>query len=307
MRIVFMGTPEFAVKSLERLYSDGYDIAGVYSQADKPRNRGMKKSFSPVKELALSFGTPVYQPETLRDGLFVESIKKQSCDLIVLVAYGKLLPKEILDVPKLGCINIHGSILPKYRGASPIQHAILNGEKETGVTSMYISEEMDAGDVILTKKTSIDDNETSVELFERLSILGSELLSETVDAISNGSATRMPQNHNEATFAPLLTKDMSPIDWAKSAYEIKNRVRGLLPWPVATMELEGKTLKVFNAEVSGNATGKSPGSLVSYGRPALEIACADSTVIVNEIQAPGGKRMSTEDYLRGNPIKRDRL
>ena len=300
-----MGTPGFAVKSLGQLYSDGHDIVGVFTQADKSRNRGMKKSFSPVKELAISFDTPVYQPTTLRDNRIVNTIKELQCDLITVVAYGKMLPKEILDIPPLGCINIHGSILPKYRGPSPIQHAVLNGEKETGVTSMYISEEMDAGDTILVKRTTIGEDETSLDLFERLSIIGAELLSETIKAISDKTAKRIPQKHNEATYAPLLSKEMSPIDWTKNTKTIKNLVRGLVPWPVATMELEGKVLKVFKVEVTGITSGKKSGSIISCGKSGFEVACADGSVNVIEVQAPGGKRMHAAEYIRGNPVRQE--
>jgi methionyl-tRNA formyltransferase len=302
MRIVFMGTPEFARKSLERLYNDGHDIVGVFTQADKRRDRGMKLSRSPVKELALSFGTPVYQPVTLKDGGFTSLLSELRCDLLALVAYGKLLPAESLNVPPLGCVNIHGSLLPKYRGPSPIQHAIINGEKETGVTSQYISEKMDTGDILLVKRTPIGEDETSAELFERLSILGAELLGETVEALSHDSIERIPQDHTEATYAPLLTKDMSPIDWTKNPYEIKCMVRGLFPWPVATMELDGKTVRVFTVETTDKAVGMEPGSIVSYCRLGLEVACAGGTVIIKEMQAPGGKRMGAADYLRGSPL-----
>ncbi|MCL2662448.1 MAG: methionyl-tRNA formyltransferase [Oscillospiraceae bacterium] len=299
MRIVFMGTPDFAAKSLERLYNDGHDIAGVFTQADKPRNRGMKLSFSPVKELALAYNIPVFQPSTLKDGVAAGIIRELNCDLLALVAYGKILTKEIIEMPPYGSINIHGSILPKYRGASPIQHAILNGDTETGVTSQYIAKEMDAGDIILTKKTAIGENETSGELFLRLCIMGAELLSETVEAIEKGTAQRKPQNPNEVTYAPKLTREMSPIDWTKNAFEIKNKVRGLSPWPAATMELDGKTLKVFSVGISDNKEDIPPGSIISAGKAGLEIACADGTVLVREVQAPGGKRMSAADYLRG--------
>jgi len=298
MKIVFMGTPEFAVKSLERLYNDGHDITGVFTRADKPRSRGMKLSYSPVKELALKHGTAVYQPSKLSAKLF-ENI---DCDIIAVVAFGMLLPKEILEIPPLGCINIHGSLLPKYRGASPIQHAILCGEKETGVTSMYLSEGMDDGDILYTLATQIGEDETGGQLVERLGVIGAELLSYTIEKIGCGEAASLPQNHNEATFAPLLTKDISPIDWSKTAYEIKCKVRGLIPWPVATMELGGKVLKVFSVDITADKTTVTPGAVIPSGRPGLEIACADSTVIINKLQAPGGKVMSAADYLRGNKI-----
>jgi len=298
-----MGTPEFASISLERLYRDGHDIAGVFTQADKPGNRGMKVMTNPVKELALSFNTPVYQPVTLKDGNTAGIIKDLQCELITVVAYGKLLPKEIIELPPLGCINIHGSLLPKYRGASPVQQAVINGEKETGVTSMYISEEMDAGDILLTKKTFIGDDETAVDLLKKLSHLGAELLSETVKEISLGKIKRKQQNHDEATYAPLLTRDMSPIDWNKSAFTIKCMVRGLQPWPVATMMLDGSLLKVFAVDICEEKTGKEPGCIISFGNHGVEIACCDGSIIIKEVQAPGGKRMPAADFIRGNPIK----
>jgi len=299
MRIIFMGTPEFAVESLKKLYNDGHDIAGVFTQADKRKNRGLKLSFSPVKELALSHNTPVYQPVTLKDGAAAQIIRDVGCELIVVVAYGKILPKEILDIPSLGCINIHGSVLPKYRGPSPIQHAVINGETETGVTSQFIAEEMDAGDIISIKKILIADNDTSEDLFVKLSFTGAKLLSETVRDLKLGLTNRKPQNHNEATYAPLLTKGMAPINWAKSAHSIKCLVRGLIPWPVATMEFNGTVIKVFSVDPTGNKTDALPGSIVSYGTEGIEVACADGTVIVKEVQAPGGKRMPAADYIRG--------
>ena len=299
MKIVFMGTPEFARKSLQRLYTSSHEITCIFTQADKPKNRGMKVTYSPVKELALYNGTPVYQPVSLKDENVSNQLKELNPDLVVVVAYGKMLPNEILNIPPKGCINIHGSILPKYRGASPIQHAILNGEKKTGVTSQYISEEMDAGDIISIKETTIGENETSIDLFERLGDLGAELLVETVDSIFRGNAARTPQNHNEATYAPLLKKSMSPIDWTQKTHEIKWKVRAFLPWPTATFELDGITLKVFDVDLTDEITNKNPGTVISTGKSGIEIACTDGTVIIKELQAPGGKRMPAKDYLRG--------
>jgi methionyl-tRNA formyltransferase len=300
MRIVFFGTPDFAKKPLERLYKDGHDIVGVFTQPDKPRNRGMKLSYSPVKEAAIQHGTPVFQPSTLRDGTALEALKELGCDIIAVVAYGKLFPPEILEFPPFGCVNIHGSLLPKYRGAAPIQWAVLNGEKETGVSSMYMAEEMDAGDVLFTRKTLIGDNETAGELYDRLAVLGAELLSGTIAAIAEGKAVRMPQNHDEATFAPLLSKGMSPIDWFETAYMIKCKVRGLNPWPVATTELNGAACKVFSVDISGQKAAAAPGEVVSTGESGIEIACADGSVFIKELQAPGGKRMPAADYIRGH-------
>ena len=303
MRIVYMGTPGFAVPPLERLHSDGHDIAAVFTQPDRPKNRGMKVAFPPVKEFALKHGIQVYQPGTLKDGEALELLRGLKCDLIAVVAYGKLLPREILELPPLGCVNIHGSILPKYRGAAPIQWAVLNGDKETGVTSMYMGEQLDAGDILLCKKTQIGEDETSGELHDRLSILGAELLSETVEAIANGTAVRIPQDHGEATFAPPLSKDMSPIDWAKPAREIKCKVCGLNPWPVATAQIQpGTVCKIFSVDIREQAHGTIPGEIVSAGAHGIDVACADGIVTIRELQAPGGKRMSAADYLRGNPI-----
>ena len=302
MKIVFMGTPDFAVKSLERLYTDGCDIAAVFTQPDKPKNRGMKMVMSPVKELALEKGTRIYQPQSLKDGEALEILKSLSPDLIAVVAYGKLLPREILQLPKLGCVNIHGSILPKYRGSAPIQWAVLNGEHETGVTSMYMAEAMDAGDIIMIKKTKIGDDETSGALYDRLGGLGAGLLSETVSAIENGTAGRTKQNDDEATYAPPLRKDMSPIIWDKPSGAVICQIRGLNPWPAATAEIGGINFKVYKAVMTGNETKAKPGTLLNAGKDGIEIACSDGTVIIKELQAPGGKRMNASDYLRGHPL-----
>jgi len=302
MKIIFMGTPEFAAESLENLYNVGHNIVGVFTQPDKPKNRGMKTTFSPVKLLAMNHNTPIYQPLTLKDDNIVNIIKELQCDLIVVVAYGKKIPNEILSIPPLGCINIHASILPKYRGASPIQHAIINGDTETGVTSQYMSEEIDAGEILLVKKIAIDDNDTSVDLFSKLSTLGAKLLIETISAIEAKTIMPTPQNENDVTYASLLTKDMSPIDWSKTAHEIKCMVRGLQPWPTATMILDEKTIKIFSVDITSNKTSMIPGNIVSHGQNGIEIACSDGTVIIKELQAPGGKRMNAADFLKGNPI-----
>ena len=298
-----MGTPVFAAAPLERLYNDGHDIAGVFTQPDKSRNRGMRVSYSPVKEIAMAHGTAVFQPEKLSDGTAADIISGLNCDMIVVVAYGKLLPRDILDLPPLGCINIHASLLPKYRGAAPIQWAILNGEKETGLTSIYLSEELDAGDMILSKRTLVGDDETARELFERLSLSGAELLSETIGAILSGKAARIPQIQSEATYAPPLRKEMSPIDWKDKALQIKRKVRGLDPWPVATAEFGGTIYKVFSVDISDRRQeGKNPGDVISAGRQGIEVACADAAIIIKELQAPGGRRMQASEYLKGHKI-----
>jgi len=301
MRIVFFGTPELAEKSLKRLYASNKDVVAVFTQGDKPRNRGMKVSYTPVKETALLHNTPVYQPDTLKEEDVIDTLKELNCDVIVVVAYGKILPKEVLELPPLGCINIHTSILPKYRGAAPIQWAILNGEHETGVTSMYINEKMDEGDIIKIKTMPILPEDTSITLADKLGDLGAELLDETLTDIANGTTTRTPQDHSKATYAQKLSKEMSPIDWDKSAEHIINQIKGLQPWPVATMELSGKTLKVFSADILDNQTSDKPGTVISCGKHGIEIACADKNILIKEVQASGSKRMSAEDYLRGNP------
>ena len=306
MRILFMGTPEFAAASLSRLYEDGHDICGVFTQPDKPVNRGMKLSAPPVKKLAMSHGTPVFQPEKLRNSDAFNVIKELNPALIVVVAYGKILPREILEYPAYGCINVHGSLLPRYRGAAPIQWAVLNGDKKTGVTTMYLAPEMDTGDIIDTMETEIGDDETSDELFERLMKMGAELLSETVKKIENGTAKCVAQNHDLATYTTMLTKEMSPIDWKRSASEIKNQVRGLQSWPCATAVIHGKRYKIHKVIITGEHTDKAPGSVVSADKHGLKIACGNGEVLeIAEIQSEGKKRMSAVDMLRGNPIDID--
>lgn len=306
MRVVFMGTPDFAAASLEALIKENYEIAAVYTQPDKPKGRGMEMSFSPVKELALQHGLPVYQPVKMRDGAVLGQIKDLAPDILVVVAYGRILPDDILAVPKYGAVNVHGSLLPRYRGAAPIQWAVLNGDKTTGVTTMYLASEMDAGDMIYKTETEIGEYETAGELFDRLMVLGAELLIKTLRAIENGTAPRIPQNPDEATHVTMLDKSICPIDWNRTPREVLKHIYGLRPWPVATMELEGKSYKVFAADYTGTKTDKAPGSVVSAGDRGLEIACAaGETLLVTELQAPGKKRMSAGDFLRGHRIRID--
>lgn len=301
-----MGTPEIAATCLRRLYEDGHDIAAVYTKIDTPKNRGMKLLPSPVKEFALAHDLPVIQPMTFKDDAVVEELAALKPELICVVAYGKLLPKAVLDIPKYGCINIHASLLPKLRGAGPIQWSILNGAPETGVTAMYLSEGMDEGDMIDKMTTPISETDTTETLTVRLADLGAELLSRTVNAIGEGTVTRTPQDPKEATYAPMLKKDMAPIDWTKSPREISCQVRGMIPWPVATMELAGKPCKVFSVKLLDKTTEKAPGTPVASTKQGLEVACGGGSVLlVEELQAQGGKRMRAADYLRGHPIKID--
>lgn len=306
MRIVFMGTPDFAAASLKKLIDKKYDIAAVFTQPDKPRDRGMKLSYSPVKELALENNIPVYQPTKLRDGTATKLIKSLDPDILVVVAYGRILPDDMLEVPKYGAINVHASLLPKYRGAAPIQWAVLNGDKITGVTTMYLASEMDTGDIIYTTETEIGEFETSGELFDRLMIMGAELLDRTLRDIEAGTAPRTPQDHSKASYVKMLDKSLSPIEWAKTPREVIKQIYGLQPWPVATAELDGKVFKIYSAEYTQNKTDKAPGSVVSAGKKGIEIACLDGeTVLITELQAAGKKRMKVSDYLLGHPIKVD--
>ena len=303
MRIVFMGTPDFAAASLKKLIDEKYDIAAVFTQPDKPRDRGMKLSYSPVKELALENNIPVYQPTKLRDGTATELIKSLRPDILVVVAYGRILPDDMLEVPKYGAINVHASLLPKYRGAAPIQWAVLNGDKITGVTTMYLASEMDTGDIIYTAETEI---ETSGELFDRLMVMGAELLDRTLRDIEDGTAPRTQQDHSKASYVKMLDKSLSPIEWAKTPREIIKQIYGLQPWPVATAELDGKVFKIYSAEYTQNKTVKAPGSVVSAGKKGIEIAClGGETLLITELQAAGKKRMKASDYLLGHPIKVD--
>ncbi len=304
MRIVFMGTPDFASASLKKLIDEKFDVVGVFTQPDKPKGRGMELCASPVKELALENGLPVFQPVKMRDGTALAQIKALEPDILVVVAYGRILPDDILAVPKYGAINVHGSLLPKYRGAAPIQWAVLNGDKVTGVTTMYLASEMDTGDIIYTAETEIGEYETSGELFDRLKDMGAELLVKTLRDIDVGTAPRTPQDHSKASYVTMLDKSICPIDWNKTPREVLKHIYGLQPWPVATMELEGKTVRVFAAKYTDGKTEKTPGAVVSTDRGGLEIACANGeTLLITELQASGKKRMGAEDYLRGHQIK----
>ena len=304
MRIVFMGTPDFAAASLKKLLTEGFDVVGVFTQPDKPKGRGMEMAFSPVKDLALQAGLPVFQPEKMRDGTALAILRELKPDILVVVAYGRILPDEILALPAYGAINVHGSLLPKYRGAAPIQWAVLNGDEFTGVSTMYLAHDMDAGDIIYTAETPIGEFETSGELFDRLMEMGAELLVKTLRAIEDGSAPRTPQDHAKASYVKMLDKSLCPINWNQSPRAVVKQICGLQPWPVATMELQGAVYKVFSAAYTDTKTGKTPGSLVSAGPAGIEIACAGGeTLRITELQAPGKKRMPAADFLRGHPLK----
>ena len=303
MRILFMGTPDFAVASLKRLVEDGHDICGVFTQPDKPKNRGHKLTFSPVKEYALSQDLAVYQPLKMRDGEAMSIVEELAPELIVVAAYGKILPEDILNYPKYGSINVHSSLLPKYRGAAPINWAILDGEAETGVSIMYMAKELDAGDVILQKATAIGEDEDALALTTRLAELGAEALAEAVEGLKNGTASRTPQDGSKQTYASMLSKEMSPIDWSRPARAIDCQVRGLIPWPCASTELAGQRFKVYRT-APGRKTDKAPGTILAAGKMGIEVACGDGqSLCITELQAEGGKRMAASAYLLGHPIQ----
>lgn len=312
MKIVFMGTPDFAEVSLQALIDANYNIEAVVTNPDRPKGRGMKMLYSPVKELAVSKNIPVFQPEKVRNNIeFIEKIKSINPDVICVVAYGKILPKEILEIPKYGCINVHASLLPKYRGAAPIQWAVLNGDQETGITTMYMDIGMDTGDMILTQKVQIGENETTGELWERLSKIGGNLLVETLNQIEKGIAPRIPQE-GEYTMAPMLEKEMSKIDWEnKTAEEIKNLVRGLNPIMGAYTFLNGKKIKFWKVEVANNIGYdeenikmiKNGTVLISDQKDGIFIKTKKGILRVLEIQGENAKKMSIQEYLRGNKIE----
>ena len=306
MRVVFMGTPDFAAASLQKLIDERYDVVGVVTQPDKPKGRGMAMAACPVKALAVENGLPVFQPARVNTPETIALMRSLRPDVIAVVAYGKLLPAEVLSIPPLGCINVHGSLLPKYRGSAPIQWAVLNGDAVTGVSTMYLCEEMDAGDVIFTDETPIGEFETSGELFDRLMVMGGLLLHKTLQAIRDGTAPRTKQDASKASYTTMLDKSMCPIDWTKQPREIVKWICGLQPWPVATAEIDGAVFRVFAAEYTKKTTKKAPGTLVSAGKQGIEFACGGGqTLLVTELQAPGKKRMKASEYLLGHPIRVD--
>ena len=303
MRVVFMGTPDFAAASLKKLIEENYEIAGVFTQPDKPKGRGMEMRFSPVKELALAHGLPVFQPAKMRDGEALGILRELKPDILVVVAYGRILPDELLAVPKFGAVNVHGSLLPKYRGAAPIQWAVLNGDRTSGVTTMYLAHDLDSGDMIYQEETAVGEFETAGELFDRLMDMGAELLVKTLRDIEAGTAPRIPQDHAQASYVGMLDKSICPIDWNKTPREIVKHIYGLQPWPVATAELEGKTFRVFAASYTELTTAKAPGSIVRADEAGIAMACADGQcLLITELQAPGKKRMGAAEFLRGHRL-----
>lgn len=301
MKIIFMGTPDFAVPSLEILFQN-YDVLAVVSQPDKPKGRGKKMAFSPVKEKALQLGIEVLQPEKVREIEFIEKLKTYHADLIVVTAFGQILPEEILNMPKYGCINVHGSLLPKYRGAAPLQWSVINGEKQTGVTTMYMAKGMDTGDMLLKQSIDILPNDTYGSIHDKLSVIGAELLFKTIEELKKGTLQRIPQNEQEASYAPMLTKQLGHIDWSKNCDEIICLIHGLDPVPTAYTMYHDDMIKIWQAEKIEQPSGKI-GEITAITKKGFVVTAGDGSIVITEVQAKGKKRMSADAYLRGHNIE----
>ena len=303
MKIIFMGTPEFAAPAVDSLIAAGHEIAAVFSQPDKPKGRGYAMTPPPVKVKALEHDIPVYQPNSMRDGEALKIFNEIQPDVAVVIAYGKILPKEILNAPKYGCINVHASLLPKYRGAAPIQWSVINGESKTGVTTMLLDIGVDTGDMLMMSETEIQPDETAGELHDRLSVMGASLIVDTLSALENGEITPQKQDDSLSSHAPMLTKELCAVDWTKEAQTIHNQIRGLSPWPVATAIFEGKKLKLHRSALSEvRDEAAKCGEIISLN--PLTVKCGGNTALeLLEVQAEGKKRMKSEDYLRGHKIE----
>lgn len=298
-----MGTPDFAVGTLEAILAAGHEIVGVFTQPDKPKGRGKNMQFPPVKETALAHGLPVYQPEKIREASFVDTLRKMEPEVIVVVAFGQILTKEILDMPKYGCINVHASLLPKYRGSAPIQWAVINGEKESGVTTMLMNEGIDTGDMLKKAVVHLDEKETGGSLFDKLADEGAKLLVETLKDLEQGTITRTPQQEEEATHVKMLDKKMGLIDFSKSAVEIERLIRGLNPWPSAYTGYKGKTLKIWDADVVDKEMDGEVGQVVEVSKHELFIKTGKGLLSLQEVQLEGKKRMDIDAFLRGNAVE----
>ena len=302
MRIVFMGTPDFAVPSLKALVEAGHEIRGVFTQPDKPKNRGMKLQAPPIKEYALSVGLPVFQPAKLRDGEALGILKGLEPELIAVAAYGKILPVDILELPRLGCVNVHSSLLPKYRGAAPINWAILNGEDETGITIMVMAEGMDTGDILAQRATPIRIDENAAQLFDRLAQMGAGLLVETVAGVEAGTVKAIPQDESRASHAPMLSRDLSPMDWSRTARQLHDQVRGLYPWPAAVAVVDGVRCKILSTALAEDAGEQAPGTVIQADKKGLRVACGSGALEILELQPDGKKAMAASAFLMGHPI-----
>ncbi len=303
MKIVFMGTPDIAVPCLQKIIDEKYEILGVVTQPDKPKGRGKKLGMSPVKELAIGNNIPVYQPIKARDKEFIDIMKSLNPDVIVVVAFGQILPKEILEIPRLGCINVHVSLLPKYRGAAPINWVIINGEEKTGVTTMYMDEGLDTGDMILKTEVNLGENITAGELHDKMMNIGAETLKETLKLIEEGTAPREVQNHEEFSYAPIMNKSLGNIDFSKSAREIHNLVRGVNPWPSAYTTYNGVTMKIWKTKVLNEKSTKGAGTIIDVSKEGIKVSTRDKVLLIEEIQMPNKKRMLVGEYIKGNTIE----
>ncbi|WP_419742012.1 methionyl-tRNA formyltransferase [Paraclostridium dentum] len=305
MKIVFMGTPEFAVPCLQKIIDEGHEVVAVVTQPDKPKGRGKKLAMPPVKELALKYDIPVYQPLKAREESFVDTLKEMNPELIVVVAFGQILPKSILDIPKYGCVNVHASLLPRYRGAAPLNWVIINGEEKTGVTTMYMDEGLDTGDMILKSEIPLDDEITAGELHDKMMIDGAKVLKETIDLIEKGEAPREKQSNENTCYSPIMNKSLGNIDWKKSAIDIHNLVRGTNPWPSAYTTYEGQTMKIWKTKVIDKNSDKDPGTIISVDKEGINVSTSEGILQIKEIQMAGKKRMEVPEYIKGNNINTD--
>ena len=298
LRTIFMGTPDFALQTFQGLIDAGCNLVGVYTQPDRPKGRGKQLAAPPVKELALQYGIPVYQPLKLRQAEAVAELEALAPDLIVVVAYGQILPKSVLDIPGHGCINVHASLLPKYRGAAPINKAIIDGATQTGITTMYMDVGLDTGDMLVKRTLAIGPQETAGELHDRLALLGRETMEETLRQLCSGTLHREVQDNSQSSYASLMKKEDGRIDWSRSATDIHNQVRGLDPWPGAYTSVNGELLKLAKTSAEADGGGK-PGSIVAADGSGVRIACGSGTLLVKELQLAGRKRLAAGDFLRG--------
>jgi methionyl-tRNA formyltransferase len=300
---VFMGTPDFALASLDKLIDGGYEIAAVVTQPDRPKGRGKKLTPPPVKERALGAGLRVLQPERVKDSGFIEALKELSPDIIIVVAYGQILPEEIINLPAMGCINVHASLLPKYRGAAPINWCIINGESRTGVTTMYMDKGMDTGDILLQRETEIGENETAGELHDRLAALGADLLLETLEGLQRNEVERKAQDHSAATYAPQLDRETGRVDWNSDAKSIYNLIRGTNPWPGCYTVYKGERMKLWEAKVLEQKSRGTAGKVLEAGHGGMLVQAGSGTLLVTKIQMPSSRVMTVDEYLRGNSLE----
>ncbi|WIF94583.1 methionyl-tRNA formyltransferase [Caminicella sporogenes] len=303
MKILFMGTPDFALPCLEAIYKSGNEIVSVITQPDRPKGRGKKVMPPPVKIKAEKLGLNIMQPLNIKDRAFIDNLKKMDIDCIVVVAYGQILPKEILDMPAKGCINVHASLLPKYRGAAPINWVIINGEKKTGITTMYMNEGLDTGDMILKEEVEIDENMTAGELHDKLASLGAKVLIKTLNLIEKDKAPRIPQNDSESSYASMLDKKIGLIDWEKTAYQIHNLIRGLNPWPVAYTRYKGIKFKVWKSRVINQNSNEVCGKILKVDKEGIYVSTKEDLLLIEEIQFPNSRKMTVDEYIRGNKIE----